>query len=217
MNSVVIPDSLLRLPFPWCLTSRRKREEQIQILPSTSEEIKTALDLLELSLKLFSDLPRPKEESLPKDFHDYWSFYTEWIAEKIPTVDEFNISCSEELLTEENLESLSAQMIEDVANYWIWTTTWDLVDTSSRWLEKILKTHEDSTAISRFLDIANRYWPINDRVLAVNLIVSSTRIAWTDAIPLLESVEKIATDPYLQELAQSYRNLVLNNPTHRSK
>ncbi len=212
MKSIVVPTNLLELPQPWCLSSNWKRQEQLQALEPNTKDIEKALTVLEYSLATLSQLSLPEGESIPEDINDNWNFSIEWIANKIPIIDDFNISGITEFLKENKIESPSAQMIEEVADSWVWTIAFDLATTSSDWLEKILKTHEDSLAISRFLEIATRYWQITDRSLAGDLIIASARIAWTGALPLLESVEKTATDPSLQELAESYRNLIMNKP-----
>ncbi|HAZ43759.1 MAG TPA: hypothetical protein DDW76_27700 [Cyanobacteria bacterium UBA11369] len=217
MKSIVVPANLLGLPQPWCLSSNWKRQEQLQVLEANTKEIEKALAVLEYSLATLSQLTLPEGKSIPEDINDNWNFSIEWIANKIPIIDDFDIRGIEEFLKENKIESPSEQTIEDVADSWLWTMAFDIAATSSDWLEKILKTHEDSLAISRFLDIVTRYWHVTHRSLAGDLIITSARIAWADAIPLLESVEKTATDPSLQELAQSYRNMVLNEPNHWRK
>lgn len=215
MNSIVVPVDLLKLPHPWCVTSNSKREKLLPALNPTPDAIETALIVMDSSLQILSNLNFPTTNSLPDNTCKYWSFSADWIAENIPTFDKFEVAhiqefLAEEILAEEHLEGISDLMIEEAANYWIWYTTFRIAGDSSRWLEKILKNHEDSLAISSFLNIVTRYWQVTPSLFAFDLIVSAARIAGKDSLPLLESVEKTATDASLQNIAQDYQKWIRN-------
>jgi hypothetical protein len=103
-------------------------------------------------------------------------------------------------------------MIEEVAEYWLWSTITALAEDSSKWLEETLRVHQNTTAIFSFLKIVSCYWQQIHRLLAGKLIITSARIARRDALPLLKSVEKTATDASLRDTAQSYRQFILEHP-----
>jgi hypothetical protein len=211
MKIIVVPNGLLQLPYPWCITSRTEIYKQLQTLPHSTTEINTALTVFEHCLEILLQLTCPVTELVPEDILTYWGFSTDWIAEKIPTVEQFELSKIQEFLQEQNVESIPDKMVEELAEYWIWSTTHYLANTSSQWLEKTLTVNQDATAIASFLDIVTRYWQQTDRRLAGKLIIRSTEVAGKDAIPLLEAVENTSTDDSLRELAQSYHNLILDN------
>jgi len=212
MKEISLPKTILGLPHPWGITSITQRRQQIERLNYSSDEVKTALNVLERCLQALSELMLPSGDSIPESLREYWDFSTEWLAEKMPTVDDFDFTKVEELLKEEGIEFPSEQMIKDVAESWLWSVGQDIANTALRWLEDGFRKAKDTVPVSHFLEIASRYWQQIDPRLAQSLLSRSAMIGWQEALPLLECVEhNTSVASSVRQTAQDYRELILGS------
>lgn len=212
MKEISLPETLVGLPHPWCIASATQRRQQIELLNYSSDEIKTALNVLERCLQALSELTLPPGDSIPESLSEYWDFSTELLAEKMPTVDDFNLTKVEELLKEEGIESPSKQMIEEVTESWLWSVGQDIANTALRWLEDAFRKAKNTVPVSHFIEIAARYWHQIDPRLAQSLLSRSAMLGWQEALPLLESVEcNTLVASSIRQTAQDYRELILGS------
>ena len=102
-----------------------------------------------------------------------------------------------------------------MGDYWLWWTTWNIFRAALRWVEDALITTREPILISRFLNIAKRYWQKVEPDLAESLLGSSAIIGWQKALPLFDRVEQtLAASEEVKETARDYREFVLLYP-HR--
>ena len=201
---------LPKIPAPWQISSSIQRRQKIKTLSYSFDEIQKALNVLEQCLETISQFVLPPIDSIPESVREFWDFSVEGLALKMPTLEEFNLTQVAEFLKEESVESISGQMIEDVAIWWIWSITQDIVKTLLKWLEDSLKIVNNVTLISQFINIAESYWLRIDPKLAQSLLSRSAIIGWQKALPLLESVEtNIQADDKIKVTAQDYKELIL--------
>jgi hypothetical protein len=196
------------------MTQPTLRREAVGLLSYEFNSIKTALNVLERSLDTLSQLTPSKTNCIPEDLIELWDFSAEWLAETIPTFDEFDLVKVEQfLITEEGFDSPSPELIRDVADYWLWWVTWDIEEAALYWVQRALMKTRIPILISRFLNIAKRYWQKIEPRFAQSLLSRSAMIGQQKALPLLESVEQ---HPYaneeVKETARHYRKYVLNFP-----
>jgi len=135
MKEISLPETIVGLPHPWCITSATQRRQQIEILKYSSDEVKTVLNVLEQCLQALSELTLPPGDSIPESLRECWDFSAEWLAEKMPTVDDFDLIKVKEVLKEEGIESPSELMIEEVAESWLWSVGQDIANTTLRWVD----------------------------------------------------------------------------------
>ena len=211
MKTIVVPDKLLKIPFPWNITSNSIRWKYIDALDANKQTMEKALLGLNLSLEVLSKLHFPEGEHLPEDIDDYWMFMVEEIARKIPTFKEFDLAYVEKVFYEDKIESITRSMIEEAAETWIWTVTRNIVGSNLSWLEKSMNNCQDSELVNRYLAIASHYWqsPIPDELIT-NLVGVSKWIAGERAIPLLEKVEQTSQDKELADLARDFKRLMVD-------
>jgi hypothetical protein len=216
MKNIVLPKELLNLPQPWAMTHPELRRQQLGLLNYEKGSIKTALNVLERSLHSLSQLTVSKTDCIPEDMITYWAFSAEWLAERIPTFDEFNLVKVEQfLMSDEGIDSPSPELIFDVAEYWVWWVTYDIEKAALKWVEDALMKTRERILISRFLNIAKRYWQKVQPPMAQSLLSSSAIIGWQKALPLFLSVEQnLAASEAVKETARDYREFVLDYP-HR--
>jgi hypothetical protein len=212
MKQISLPETIVGLPHPWCITSATQRRQQIEILKYSSDEVKTVLNVLEQCLQALSELTLPPGDSIPESLGEYWDFSVEWLAEKMPTLDDFDLIRVKEVLKEEGIESPSELMIEEVAESWLWSVGQDIANTALRWLEDGFTKAKDAVLISRLIEIVSRYWKGIDPRLAQSLLSRSAMICWQEALPLLESVEcNTSVASSIRQTAQDYRELILGS------
>jgi hypothetical protein len=212
MKEISLPETIVGLPHPWCITSATQRRQKIEILKYSSDEVKTVLNVLEQCLQALSELTLPPGDSIPESLRECWDFSAEWLAEKMPTVDDFDLIKVKEVLKEEGIESPSELMIEEVAESWLWSVGQDIANTALRWLEDGFRKAKDAVLISRFIEIVSRYWKEIDPHLAQSLLSRSAMIGWQEALPLLESVEcNTSVASSIRQTAQDYRELILGS------
>ena len=211
MKTITIPINLLKLPYPWNLTSFSERRKRLKVLNINEKAIKNALMVLECSLLFLSQNTFIEGESIPEDMREYWDMAAEGISSKILTIDEFNLTKIEEDLHLNNIDFPSETMIEETAQRWIWTIVRNLARGSIAWLEEAMKNGQDSKLVDKYLAIASCYWQSSiPDALAVSLIGAGNRIAGERAIPLLEEVQKNSQDRELAKMAKSYKRLMVN-------
>ena len=213
MKEITLPKELLNLPQPWGMTHADERRQQLGLISYEFNSIKTALNVLERSLHALSLLTYNKNNCIPEEMITYWDFSAQWLAERIPTLDELNYSKVEEyLINDEIIDSPPSELIFDVAEYWIWWVTRDIEGAALRWVESALYKTREPILISRYLLIVSRYWQKIEPRFAQSLVGGSAMIAWQKALPLFDSVE---ADPNasqaVKETARNYRQFVLNN------
>jgi hypothetical protein len=212
MKKISLPGTIVGLPHPWCITSATDRRKQIKTLNYSSDEVKIVLNVLERCLQAQSKLTLPPQDSIPECLRGYWDFTAEWFAEKMPKVDDFDLTKVEELLKEQGIESPSEQMIEDVAETWLWSVGQDIANTALRWLENAPEKAKDTFLVSHFIEIASRYWQQIDPLLAQSLLSRSAMIGRQEALPLLESVEcNTSVASSIRQTAQDYRKFILGS------
>lgn len=210
MKTNYLSHALTKVPYPWLISSSIQRRQKIKTLSYSVDEIKKALNVLEQCLETVSLLTLPPIESIPESVREIWDFSTEGLAEKMPTLDDFNFTQVAEFLKEEAVESISEQMIDDVAAWWMWSVTQDIVKTLLSWLEDSLKKINEAILVAYFINITERYWLRLDSRLAQSLLSRSAIIGWEKALPLLESVET-NTQAYskVKATVQDYKELIL--------
>ncbi|MGB0386651.1 MAG: hypothetical protein ACPGWR_17715 [Ardenticatenaceae bacterium] len=213
MKKITLPKELLNLPHPWSKTQPTLRREAIRSLSYEFNSIKTALNVLERSLHTLSELTLLNMDSIPEDLIEHWEFSAEWLAETIPTFDEFDLVKVEQfLIEEEGFGSPSPNLVFSVGEYWVWWITWDIEDAALDWVEDALMKTRDLILISRFLQIASRYWQKIEPRFAQSLLGASAMIGRQKALPLLERVEQHPNaSKALKETARDYREFVLDN------
>ena len=121
MKEITLPKELLNLPQPWGITQPMRRREAIRSLNYETGSIKTALNVLERCLHTLSQLRYNNSNCIPEEMITYWAFSAHWLAEKIPTFEEFDLVKVEQfLIHDEGIDSPSSELTKDVAEYWIW-------------------------------------------------------------------------------------------------
>ena len=65
MKTIKIPINLLKLPYPWNLTSFSERRKRLKVLSIDEKAIKNALMVLECSLLFLSQNTFIERESIP--------------------------------------------------------------------------------------------------------------------------------------------------------
>ena len=216
MKEIKLPKELKGLPTPWAMTHSRQRRKQIKRLSYDRNEIKTALHVLDRCLQVLSapckhgELTLSSSDSIPESLKQYWDFSADWLARKISRFDEFESIKVEEFLTEYGYESPSANLIDEVASYWIWWVTRDMTKAVLRWMRNAPEKNEREVAC--LLEIASRYWLQIEPSLAQSLLSRSAMIGWQNALPLLERVEyHPAASAAVRETARDYRQLILDS------
>jgi hypothetical protein len=210
MKTNDFPHMLPRLSYPWQISSYTQRRHKIQTLNYGYNEIQEALNALEQCLETISLLTLPPIESIPESIRESWDFSTEELAERMPTLDDFKFNQVTEFLKEEAAESISRQMIEDVATWWIGSVIQDIIKVILRWLEDSLSQINNDVLVSRFINIAQHYWLRIEPRLAESLLSRSAIIGGEKALPLLESVEtNTQALSKVKATAQDYKELIL--------
>ena len=213
MKNITLPKELRNLPHPWRMTHSTQRREQLGSLSQEKGSIKTALNVLERCLHTLPHLTL-SETRIPEELNELWSFSAEWLAERIPTFDEFDLNKVEQfLISDEGLESPSPSIIKDVGQYWLWWITRDIERAALRWVEDAFGKNRDLILISRFLLIVERNWQKIEPDLAQSLLSSSAIIGWQKALPLFERVQQnpLASEE-VKETARDYHRFVLKYP-----
>ena len=214
MKEITLPKELLNLPQPWGITHPEQRRQQIRSLSYETGSIKRALNVLERCLRVLSQLTYNKKNCIPEEMITYWAFSAQWLAERIPTFEEFDLVKVEQfLINDEGIDSPSPDLIFDVAEYWLWWMTWDIEKIVLNWVEDALMATREPILISRFLLIASRYWPKIEPRFAQSLLRRSAMIGWQKALPLFDSVEQHPNaSQEVKETVRNYREFVLDNP-----
>ena len=210
MKEIKLPTELVKLPHPWGLTDSTERYEQLETLRYVSDSIETALEVLNRCLRTLSRLSSPSCDSIPKSLMQYWDFSAEWLAETMPTFDDFEVLKVSEQLKEYGIDSPSANLIEQLSSYWLWWVTRDIYRATLSWLRDALREAGDSSQATRFLSIVRRYnWQV-DESIKQSLLLASASIGRYSALPLLNSVEhNHSTCPQLRQAAQDYQQWIL--------
>ena len=211
MTKIEVPINLLHLPSPWYITSWSNRLEYVDALNGDKRTFEKALVALERSLAVLSHYEYPEGKSIPEEMTEYWNFTAEAIADKIPSLDDFESIKVKEVFREQGVESVSELMIEEACQKWFWTVARDIASGSIAWLRKAMRDCQDTELSANYLAIASHYWqlPIPNG-LTVSLIGASDTIAGEKAIPLLEEVEQNSQDKELADMARSYKRLMLD-------
>ena len=214
MKEITVPKELLNLPQPWGMTHPDERRQLLGSLSYEFNSIKRALNVLERSLHALSQLTYNKSNCIPEEMITYWAFSAQWLAERIPTFEEFDLVKVEQfLINDEGIDSPSPDLIFDVAEYWLWWMTWDIEKIVLNWVEDALMATREPILISRFLLIASRYWPKIEPRFAQSLLRRSAMIGWQKALPLFDSVEQHPNaSQEVKETVRNYREFVLDNP-----
>ncbi|MBD2767348.1 hypothetical protein IC235_05525 [Hymenobacter sp. BT664] len=212
MKKIALPETIVGLPHPWCVSSAIERHKQIEALNHSLDEVETVLNVLERCLQAQSKLTLPTGDSIPESLTEYWNFTTEWFAEKMPKVDDFDLTIIEEILKGEEIESPSEQMIEKVAELWLWSVAQDIANIALIWLEDALRKPKNTFLVSHLIAIASRYWQQVDSRLAQSLLSRSAMIGRQEALPLLNSVESnTSVASAIRQTAQDYREFILDS------
>lgn len=217
MKEITLPTKVLNLPQPWGETDFMHRRKQLKTLSYEPHEIKRALDVLERCLHTLWLLPPWLESGdlIPDELMEYWDFTAQSLAEEMPTLDELRLYKIEGKLKEYGIDSPSPQLIREVADYWLGSVTWNIFRAALSWVEDALITTREPILISRYLNIAKRYWQKVEPDLAQSLLSSSAIIGWQKALPLFDRVEQsLAASQEVKETARDYRKFVLLYP-HR--
>ena len=211
MKTITIPINLLKLPYPWNLTSFSERGKRLKVLSINQKAIENALMVLECSLLFLSQNPFIEGESIPEDMREYWDIAAEGISEKISTIDEFDLKKIEQDLHLNNIDSPSEIMIEETAQRWIWTVARNLARSSIAWLKNTMKNCQDIELVDKYLAITSRYWQssIPDGIIT-SLVGASDTIAGEKAISLLEEVQQNSQDKELADMARDFKRLMVD-------
>ena len=179
MKTTMLPKQRLNLPQPWGQTHPEQRGEGIALLSYETNSIKTALNVLDRCLHTLSELTFSISEHIPDELYELWASSAQWLALSIPTFDDFNLEKVEKfLINEEGIDSPSPDMIRDVGEYWLWWVTWEIERAVLRWVQRALMKTRDSSLISAFLYIAERYWLLVEPNLGSSLLSRSAMIGW---------------------------------------
>ena len=215
MKEIKLPAELVKLPHPWGLTDSTERYEQLETLKHGSDEIETALDVLNRCLRTLSRLSPPSIDSIPESLMQYWDFSAEWLAETMPTFDDFEVMKVCEQLKQYEIDSPSANLIEQLSSYWLWWVTRDIYRATLSWLRDALREAGESPPATRFLSIVRHYYWQVDESIKQSLLLASASIGWQKALPLLNSVEhNHSTSPQLRQAAQDYQQWINGSKTH---
>ena len=215
MKEITLPKELKNLPQPWGQTDFTQRDKQLEKLSYTTNEIKTALNVLERCLHTLWLLTPPSGDSIPEPLMEYWGFTAQWLAEEMPTLDQLRMHKVERKLKEYGIESPSPNMIRDVAEYWVWWLTHDIEEAALYWVEDALITTREPILTSRFLHIVSRYWQKIEPRFAQSLLRRCAMIGWQRALPLFERVEQNPkASEAVKETVRNYREFVLIIPTN---
>ncbi len=212
MKQITLPKSLLKLPHPWHISSGMQRRQQIEKLSDSQDDVKTSLEVLEKCLHTLSQFKLPSEDSIPEALMQYWDFSAEWLAQSMPTLDDFDLTKVEERLKEYEIGSPPVAMVEDVAEYWLWWVLKDIVSTILKWIEDVFRKARNVVPISRLIDITLHYLQPIDPHIAQSLLSCTAVIGWNEALPLLECVERnTLISSSVIDSARGYRQWILGS------
>jgi hypothetical protein len=209
MKTIKLPTELLRLNFPWNITGNSSRFKETKCLPCNTENIKIALNTLQLSLQFLSSVNQPIGDSIDSELTDYWDFTAEHIAAMAPTFSDLNYSILQKIIDLAYQVESSEKMLEEMAEMWIWTTVRDIAGNSLTWLENNLDKDRDNEHINTFLEITSTYWYQAPHQLSTFLIGTSNRFSEEKSIPLLEEVEQNSPISSQRELARDFKKLTI--------
>ncbi|GAA6617839.1 hypothetical protein [Scytonema sp. NUACC26] len=212
MKPITLPKSLLKLPYPWHISSGTQRRQQIEKLSYSPDESETSLEVLEQCLHTLSQFKLPSEDSIPESLMQYWDFSAEWLAQSMPTLGDFDLAKVEERLKEYEMASPTVAMVEDVGEYWLWWVLKDIVSTILKWLEDVFRKAKNVVPISRLIDITLRYLQQVEPHIAQSLLSCTAVIGWNEALPLLECVERnTSISSSVIDSARGYRQWILGS------
>jgi hypothetical protein len=209
MKIIELPIELLSLKFPWNITRSSARSKEIKNLPCDAENIKGALDTLQISLQFLSSVNQPAGDFIDSELTDYWDFTAENIAEMTPTFNDLNYSSLQKIVDLAYQVKSSEKMLEEMAEMWIWTTTRDIAGNSLTWIENNIDKDKDDEYINFLLKITSTYWQKIPHQLSTFLIGTSNRFSKEESISLLEEVEQNSPIPSQRELARDFKKLTI--------
>jgi hypothetical protein len=139
------------------------------------------VDLLDRILSALADAPAVDERQLPEDLTVGWAFTADWLSEAMPTFAAVTPEAVARRLGEQGTEP-SAALVDAVGRFWIrWLLTARLWRTLSA-----LDDRAPIAAPQRLLDLARRWVPRIDPVMAGGLVDTVAAAAGARAVPLLE-------------------------------
>jgi len=118
LKVIKVPKELLNLPTLWRHTDSSQRRQQLLAgngAAAAPSQIKTALNVLERCLRVLSTHSPP--DSIPEEMMSYWAFEADFLAEKMPSFDEFHIDKIKEFLLEYGIKSPSVVLQKDCARF----------------------------------------------------------------------------------------------------
>jgi hypothetical protein len=211
VKKIEIPKKLLSIKFPWNITSNNLRLEKSNKLCRNEENIENALDSLTLSLCTLSTMTSPEGINIPDELSDYWSFTAESIAQEAHSFDGLNYSLLQKVIDLYQVDPSSDQILEEMAEMWVWTTTLDISGDILRWIRNNFDKNKDLDHIESLLNIASKYWKQVPHNLSSSLISASYRLSEERSLPLLKEVENTSSILSQGELARDYRKLLIES------
>lgn len=199
---------LVRLPHPWSMTHSMQRDEELERLNCTADSLKIALDVLNRCLYILSRETLPPVDAVPESLMEYWGFTAEWLADEMPTLDEFNLHKIDKLLKEYGTNS--PLVLKQLASYWLWWLTYDIEEAILDWMRDNLRGAKNHPYVPSFLAIVSRYWDKLSPRMTESLLLASASIGRQKALPLLDSIERDSSaKPSIRKSAQDYRRWIV--------
>lgn len=214
MQQIKFPKELLSMYSPWNTLSNNLRLEKSKILCRSEENISHSLESLLVSLYALSSMTPPEGSNIPEDLSEYWGFAAESIAQKVDSFDSLNYDLLQEIIDSYQAGPSSDQMLEEMAEMWIWTTALDIADDILRWLRNNLDKNKDFGYIESLLKITTKYWKKVPHDLSSSLISASYALSKESALVMLEEVENTSPIQSQRELARDYRKMTLESLTN---
>lgn len=207
MNTIEFPKKLLKIPYPWNITSHKMRRQEKKKLERTEENFENALFATEMLLDSLQNLSLPKGENIPKDLIDYWDFTSEFIADYAPQVNKVTYDHIETVVKSHGFDSLSEKALEEIVEMWVWTTVRDIANLSVIWIEDNIDTRENAKYVKELIRISSSYWNKVPCSLAASLISASGRFTLDESIEFLKEVENLSPSIEQKEYARDLRRL----------
>lgn len=206
-NSAALPEELEKLPSPWNITGYAQRSAAVQVLAKDAEQITIALDGLENCFQASVGFPSSGVE-LPAEVASLWAVIDMWLAELMPSLQEFSATRVEQLLKQKFGAGLPA---EAIALQWLQATVNAIIRSILYWLKDAMMPGKNGPRQNRLLALAEHYWRSLDDEGKMLLIDVVTFITWRAALPMLAAIEQ---DPHISEQVrdstQRYRLWVIH-------
>jgi hypothetical protein len=211
MKQIKFPKEMILISFPWNIASNNLRLKESRNLCRSEESIRNALEALLISVHALSTMTVPKGANIPEELSEYWGFTAESIAQKAYTFDDLNYDLLQKVIDSYQAGPSSDQILEEIAEMWIWTTAIDIAGDILRWIRNNIDKNRDFNYVESLLNITSKYWQKVPHDLSSSLISVSHELSRERAFQLLEEVENTSSILSQRELARDYLKLLIES------